>query len=64
MRYDWAKIGEGYENVEDVIKSYIFHITEAVNEGRTRLSPGDPEQLAEQMEQAPDKLDLSRRQLE
>lgn len=64
MRYGWAKIGEGYENVEDVIKSYIFHITEAVNECRTRLSPGDPEQPAEQMEQAPDKLDLSRRQPE
>ena len=64
MRYGWAKIGEGYETAEEAVKSSIFHITEAVNEGRARLSPSDPEQLAEQMEQAMDKLDLSRRQLE
>ena len=33
-------------------------------EGRARLSPGDPEQPAEQMAQALDKLNLSRRQPE
>ena len=64
MRYGWAKIGEGYEEAEDAIKSSIFYVTEAVKEGRARLSPSDPEQLAEQMEQALDKFDLSRRQLE
>lgn len=64
MRYGWANIGEGYETAEEAVKSSIFHITEAVKEGRARLSPGDPEQLAEQMEQALDKFDLSRRQPE
>ena len=64
MRCGWAKIGEGYETAEEAVKSYIFHITETVKEGRARLSPSDPEQLAEQMEQALDKLNLSRRQPE
>ena len=49
---------------EAAVKSSILHVTEAVKEGRARLSPSDPEQLAEQMEQALDKLDLNRRQPE
>lgn len=64
MRYGWTTIGEGYENAEDAIKSYIFHITESVKEGRARLSPGGPEQPAGQMEQALDQFDLNRRQPE
>lgn len=64
MRYGWANIGEGYETAEEAVKSSIFHITEAVKEGRARLSPGDPEQLAEQMAKALDKFDLNRRQPE
>ena len=64
MRYGWANIGEGYETAEEAVKSSIFHITEAVKEGRARLSPSGPEQLAEQMEQALDNFDLSRRQPE
>ena len=64
MRYGWANISEGYETAEEAVKSSIFHITEAIKEGRARLSPGDPEQLAEQMEQALDKFDLSRRRTE
>ena len=64
MRYGWANIGEGYETAEEAVKSSIFHITEAVKEGRARLSPSDPEQLAEQMAKALDKFDLSRRQPE
>lgn len=64
MRYGWAKIGERYETAEEALKNSIFHITEAVKEGRARLSPSDPEQLAEQMKQALDQFDLSRRQLE
>ena len=49
---------------EAAVKSSILHVTEAVKEGRARLSLSDPEQLAEQMEQALDQFDLSRRQLE
>ena len=64
MRYGWAKIGEGYETAEEALKSSIFHITEAVKEGRARLSPSDPEQPAEQMEQALDQFDINRRQPE
>ncbi len=49
---------------EAAVKSSILHVTEAVKEGRARLSPSDPEQLAEQMEQALDNLNLSRCQPE